>query len=1145
MVMNSVRRLAHGAGGFRLMPVMAVILFAAFQLEAAQLVSDELEVAVSEEFPLISSYTWRASKVVMEGCTTPMNTIVINGREYTPKVTFKQAGSDSVTYALSIPEISVSMQIKVSVEGDVVDYRFTQIKESGDTLLKTIELPQGFLSVGADQSGAAYAMGSIRGKDKFVSVDAKCKNMQADNDYAILNTDKLAASIANNSIRDWVRFSISVEGEGSKKRCTGANNSWIYREIDTEIVELPNVQVVITPEINGDGEVTWQDGAVAYRKIMVQRKGTEFLRSSFSHVAINFASVAQWPFTRVLDNIKKLYLYTDGFGQMLLIKGYGAEGHDSSHPDYGNNFNRGAGGLEDFNMLCKKAKDYNTQIGVHINHSEAYPEAQAYCDELLTGRKGWSWLDKSMKIDRHADIVAGNMQARLYELRDNAPNLSFIYVDTYAGTNWVAWKLGETLYECGWPVWTEFHPNLNNYAIWTHWAGGGQIARFVNNADRDVYGSNKILKGAKHCGMMGWDHGGYEKNIHHVIETFMTQNLPSKYIQNHDLLRLEKDFAIFADGLEVRSEGPEVNMTKNGRLIATGNTVFIPWNPQTEEKIYHWNPEGGSTTWKLPESWGGLKNVAVYELTDLGRVPAGTVKVADGKVAIKAKAHTPYVVYKKPAPKQQPMQWTEGLSVRDAGFDSHGFTVWSKADGASIRTDKKGQSVLHIEGSEKAVVSQKLSDLKAGANYVVSVWIEIDGKRKAGISIDNGGKVVENKITETGFMCNFPNSDKNGTYYQKVPVSFTAPKAGTPVVLSLVAGADQAGSIVRFDDVRVAATAADINTGHHYFEDFENTVGGWGPFVYGFNGPCKTHLSEEHRPYTKDTINGRYSLKTKEGVAGYVLQTLPSLLRFAPETTYKIRFKYLQDKENAHDVVVEEPAIDDLVYDVVKKVAIDSTADWKDSRKKAKVSVNKSKLTIKTTGKKDEGRVINTVMSPVAHGEVSFNAKINKSGKFALIFRNKSARGGGYAYIGYDGGTKWAWSSNNGGSRLTSDGPNVADDREHRFKLRFSGRHCKVWVDGELIYKGMIDSLPVAPGQIGFRTRGKTTLEVSDIQLATASEAIKLPEPLFRKTIKGTKGTFIATFTTGASAESFIAIKKLARGGDMLVIDDIVIDEVK
>ena len=37
----------------------------------------------------------------------------------------------------------------------------------------------------------------------------------------------------------------------------------------------------------------------------------------------------------------------------MLIKGYQSEGHDSAHPDYGNNFNKRAIGVEEFNEMSK------------------------------------------------------------------------------------------------------------------------------------------------------------------------------------------------------------------------------------------------------------------------------------------------------------------------------------------------------------------------------------------------------------------------------------------------------------------------------------------------------------------------------------------------------------------------------------------------------------------------------------------------------------------------------------------------------------------------------------------------------------------------------------------------------------------------
>ena len=46
-----------------------------------------------------------------------------------------------------------------------------------------------------------------------------------------------------------------------------------------------------------------------------------------------------------------------------------------------------------------------------------------------------------------------------------------------------------------------------------------------------------------------------------------------------------------------------------------------------DEKLYHWNTQGGTTTWDLPEGWTNLKDVKVYKLTDLGKTEEKTVEV--------------------------------------------------------------------------------------------------------------------------------------------------------------------------------------------------------------------------------------------------------------------------------------------------------------------------------------------------------------------------------------------------------------------------------------------------------------------------------------------------------------------------------------
>ncbi|WP_345513255.1 hypothetical protein [Streptomyces yanii] len=35
--------------------------------------------------------------------------------------------------------------------------------------------------------------------------------------------------------------------------------------------------------------------------------------------------------------------------------------------------------------------------------------------------------------------------------------------------------------------------------------------------------------------------------------------------------------------------------------LAEGDTVFLPWDPQRQTKIYHWNDKGGTTPGGCPE----------------------------------------------------------------------------------------------------------------------------------------------------------------------------------------------------------------------------------------------------------------------------------------------------------------------------------------------------------------------------------------------------------------------------------------------------------------------------------------------------------------------------------------------------------------
>ena len=118
------------------------------------------------------------------------------------------------------------------------------------------------------------------------------------------------------------------------------------------------------------------------------------------------------------------------------------------------------------------------------------------------------------------------------------------------------------------------------------------------------------------------------------------------------------------------------------------------------------------------------------------------------------------------------------------------------------------------------------------------------------------------------------------------------------VILRLKAEEAGGKGVVEFDDVRIVETTIPVEAaGHAFFEDFEHVDEGWGPFVYACNGQTQTHLSELHEGVTRDTINGRYSLKTINEPAGIVIRTTPAMLRLKPAMRYKVTCNYIADND--------------------------------------------------------------------------------------------------------------------------------------------------------------------------------------------------------------------------------------------------------
>jgi len=1065
----------------------AVLLATVLTAQADVIRSGAFEADLNPEFPGLRSYTYQG-QTVKHPSGDPV--LTVNGQETRPQSTFTKTGDSSAAYRLTVVDLGVAMTVEARISLNALHWTITGITETGDTMVKKLALPGLTLLVGQGGDGAAlgnfprsgYASEKPEDWD-IIGPVSKLNEETRGASYAFVSNGKIAAGLFTNVLDEKNRMLATADGKSLKV----VPGTWTWREIPRETVETPRATLVVATDSNGDGQVTWQDAAIAYRANTPLPYGAAKTRHyPVTHIAMNFGSQATNPFLRVLDNAKKVWLYTDGLGQRIQFKGYQSEGHDSSHPDYAGNVGRRQGGRDALNFVMRRGHDFNILSGVHINAQEYHLESKEFRPDIVDMNKlGWAWLDESYLTDYRYDAAYGTLNRRLKDMRADLPWLDFAYLDVYYGKGWPGWNMHTQTNGLGILQFTEFPGVMERAVVWNHvgndwtqaiWGKGdrSEIARFIYYSLKDTFKHDPLLRGTNCDGFMGWH---AERDMLQTVKSAITVNLPTKYLQHFALIRQEKDKAWFDGGVRTEVSGDVAKIFgRDGQLINScsypkeksrpeNNLVFIPWNPLEESKIYHWNDKGGESTWTLPGSWAGSKTALLYRLTDLGRVFEREIPVSGGKVTLKEiQANTPYVLYREQPAMLPSMKWGEGGLIADPGFDSHGFTAWTRqGTGITTANNDFGQTELVFNSPKAGAITQVVEGMEPGQVYSASVWVNIEEQRTAtlavspyvptlkpgidkeswkvtastksargqgpekmldgstetlwhtdhskeapkpphSVTVDFGQDLILEGFVQTarpnrhnGTIKNFEVAvSKDGKSWKKVasgdfqydeadratvkfakPVTarylkmtalsewkggpwascaefdvlgkpaaaaspakpefkelrrsidrtvltnftdqsskymsrwhrmkilFTAPKSGKAVLALRVAAGDFP---VRFDDVRLVKSGISTppkTTGKVVlFEDFENVDEGWGPFMYGWKGPMNTHLSEANPPYTKDTIGGKYSLKSrKENSPDMLYRTVPAPLALKPNTTYRVSLDYLCDNADYFTLV--------------------------------------------------------------------------------------------------------------------------------------------------------------------------------------------------------------------------------------------------
>ncbi|MCD9020774.1 endo-alpha-N-acetylgalactosaminidase family protein [Cohnella silvisoli] len=912
------------------------LLFVEKAEAATQTLSNNfLSVQVDDAFPRVIQYTDLATNAVIYGQEDSLSKIKINGTLYTPSVTSIKS-SDTITYNIDISSISVSLIVEFKLVDNVLEMNVTQINDSGSTKVYRLEFPdQNLVSVRSTQSGAAMAYNqNFIDNDTFStvlnkSIDASPQRVG----HSIIYTDALAAAIETGMTTQ--SSYVQTVDKGVYKRTGLWAYESFYRGPDDKVTELPWVKIKIVADENGDGSVDWQDGAIAYRSIMDPLPGPINLaqKTIFSNLFTDYWGKYPWTWESALDYLKRQALATDKFPQILLAK-TSHQGIDG-WPSYGEASDV-LGGNSQFNWLVDEAANWNIYVGTHTNSREAYPESSFWADTPLSSTvKGqpWAMIDREAQLNDQDQYWGSGLLGLRYDAHKAAfPNMKFQYLDIELGNGlnarWQAYQQIKKFKQNGWQLFTEysigypqvFDPSISylgtKYLSWAHTSlnsGSSNIRRFIMNhvtivgAGNTTY-QNVLGKGyADTYGYLGYV-GPVPGTINSAVQEFWKHTLADTYLKNFEILNIYNDSsnnnnltALFTKGVKSVYDGNVRKIYKNNILQAalnnTSQDLFLPWEVETEEKIYTFSSGGGIKEWTLPSSWSGLKTLKLYKLNQTtGREFAADISVSNGKVSIAYEAEQGYVLLKEAAP-QTSVIWGDGSKIKDFEFNSTSFAYWNRSDAqaVTIAAGTEGNYMLQISGSGDHMASQTISGLQPGKSYAITAAVNIIGDKTALLGVKEYGRqeVVDSIDHNVTF-----NADRLDSW-PRLKVYFTMPLGHTSATVYLKGtGAAGNGDIVQFDDIRLLEESNPIGGKHSYFEGFEDTH--WaGPFVAHRTDTVAT-ISKANPPYTIDTIagSGNKSFKIMHWNHNYnpiydtIVKTLPNQLKLKPHTTYRLSFKF-------------------------------------------------------------------------------------------------------------------------------------------------------------------------------------------------------------------------------------------------------------
>jgi len=121
------------------MHLIASLALSASTTLGASLSSGDFSAELNPVFPGLRAYTYAGETVKVSAASGPA--VVLNGKEYVPGVELSQSGAETAEYRLAFKDIAVTMKVRVSISRDALTLTIPEIKESGQFVVRYVEIP--------------------------------------------------------------------------------------------------------------------------------------------------------------------------------------------------------------------------------------------------------------------------------------------------------------------------------------------------------------------------------------------------------------------------------------------------------------------------------------------------------------------------------------------------------------------------------------------------------------------------------------------------------------------------------------------------------------------------------------------------------------------------------------------------------------------------------------------------------------------------------------------------------------------------------------------------------------------------------------------------------------------------------------------